>query len=81
MKKTIIASLPQVYAADLLDFNGQSYFGIGSEGEYPLYLIGLEERKMVKVSDGPGGVMCMVILPGARKRLVSIMGLFPPFYK
>jgi len=79
MKKTIITNLPQVYTVDVLDFNGQIYYGVGSEGEYPFYLIGLEESEMVKISNGPGGTMCMVIVPGDNKRLVSVMGLFPPF--
>ncbi len=79
MNKSVIATIPQVYTVDILNFDGQPYFGMGSEGKYPLFLMGLDERKMVEVSDVPGGVMCLVVIPGKGKRIVSVMGLFPPF--
>ena len=80
MKKTIITNLPQVYTVDLLYFNDQLFFGIGSEGHYPLYIINIENRnKKIRISDGPGGVMSMVVIPGESKRIVSVMGLYPPF--
>ncbi len=77
--KRKISDLPFVYTANEFHLGNHSFIGIGSEREFPVYLVNYEENKITKISDGPGGMMSLVPLPESSDQLFSVMGLFPPF--
>jgi len=79
LNKKVIKYIPQVYAVNMLNIDSRQYIVAGSEGRYPSYIIDLVSGDDTILTDGPGGTMCIVKIPGPETRLVSVMGLFPPF--
>jgi hypothetical protein len=79
LTKRKISDLPFVYTANEFQLGNSSFIGIGSEREHPVYLVNYDKNKITKISDGPGGMMSLVPLPGSSDQLFSVMGLFPPF--
>lgn len=77
-KKTLI-ELPFVYTVNEFILGDQVFFAAGSERDYPAYLINPANNNLIKVADGPGGMMSIMPVPGRNDQLVSVMGLFPPF--
>jgi hypothetical protein len=77
-KKTLI-ELPFVYTVNEFNLGDQVFFAAGSERDHPAYLINPDNNNLVKVADGPGGMMSIMPVPGHDDQLVSVMGLFPPF--
>jgi hypothetical protein len=77
-KKTLI-ELPFVYTVNQINLGDKVFFAAGSERNYPAYLINPENNNLIKVADGPGGMMSIMPVPGRSDQLVSVMGLFPPF--
>jgi hypothetical protein len=79
VKKKLI-ELPFVYTANVLYWENQTYIGVGSERESPVYLINLNDNSVLKVADGIGGTMSLVHVPDSNPiQLFSVMGLFPSF--
>ena len=79
LKKKILFELPFVYTVNEFQLGNQVFFAAGSESEHPAYLIDPESSDVIKVADGPGGMMSIIPVPGRTDCLVSVMGLFPPF--
>lgn len=79
LEKKILFELPSVYTVNEFQLGNQVFFAAGSEREHPAYLIDPENNSVMKVADGPGGMMSMIPVPGRTDCLVSVMGLFPPF--
>ena len=79
LEKKILFELPFVYTANEFELGNQVFFAAGSEREHPAYLIDPETNDVIKVADGPGGMMSIIPVPGRTDCLVSVMGLFPPF--
>lgn len=79
LERNVVATLPQVYTVDFLYLGGKAFISAGSEGEHPLYLIDPDDLTKTRISDGPGGTMSLMPIPGKDNELVSVMGLFPPF--
>lgn len=77
-KKTLI-ELPFVYTVNEFNLGDQVFFAAGSERNHPAFLINPENNDVIKVADGPGGMMSILPVPGHNNQLVSVMGLFPPF--
>lgn len=77
-KKTLI-ELPFVYTANEFYLGDQVFFAAGSERDHPAYLINPDNNHIIKVAEGPGGMMSIIPVPGRKDQLVSVMGLFPPF--
>jgi hypothetical protein len=81
-RKAKLLDLPAVYTAAAFTCDGRWCIGAGSERNHPVFLLeygGDRPARIEKVAAGPGGMMSLVPVPGAAKRLVSVMGLFPPF--
>ncbi len=78
-KKTKLLSLECVYTANVFNFGGSLQVAAGSELEFPSHLVNLETQTLTEIASGPGGTMSLVPIPGSKDRLVSVMGLFPPF--
>ena len=81
-RKTKLLDLPAVYTAAAFTCDGRWCIGAGSEKKHPAFLLEFGDgrsARIEKVADGPGGMMSLVPVPGAARRLVSVMGLFPPF--
>jgi hypothetical protein len=77
-KKTII-ELPFVYTVNGLKLGDQFFFAAGSERNHPAFLINPDNNSITKITDGPGGMMTILPVPGHNDQLISVMGLFPPF--
>lgn len=83
-QKHKLLDLPIVYTATAFTFDGHWCIGTGSEKNHPAYLLRFdagtaEQLPREMVTDGPGGMMSLVPVPGDGRRLISVMGLFPPF--
>jgi hypothetical protein len=79
LEKKIILNIPDVYTANAFIIDGRLIIGAGSEKEHPAYLLDVESNSSQKITEGPGGMMSLVSLPGKRNEYYSVMGLFPPF--
>lgn len=79
LRKKVIIELPFVYTINEFSLGDQIFIAAGSEQNYPAYLVNPENYKKTLVSDGPGGMMSIMPVPGWNNSLVSVMGLFPPF--
>jgi hypothetical protein len=79
LTKRKILDLPFVYTANEFKLGNQAFIGAGSEREHPVYLVNYNENNIIKISDGPGGMMSLLPVPGKPDQLLSVMGLFPPF--
>jgi hypothetical protein len=79
LRKRKIIDLPNVYTTHAFRLDGQMVIGAGSEQNYPVYLINPDNNELIKIADGPGGMMSLLPIPGHAGHLISVMGLFPPF--
>ncbi len=79
LKKKTLIELPFVYTVNEFVLGDKVFFAAGSEREHPAYIIDPENNEVIKISDGPGGMMSLLPVPGRSDQLVSVMGLFPPF--
>jgi hypothetical protein len=81
-RKIKLLDLPAVYTATAFAFHGRWCIGAGPEKVHSVFLVEFDEGRPIRVetvADGPGGMMSLVPVPGESRRLVSVMGLFPPF--
>ena len=79
LKKQVIANSPAPYSVNTFHLKEKMFIGVGSEGPHPSFLIDLSNNNIVKVSDGPGGTMCLSPALINDTDLISVMGMFPPF--
>jgi len=79
LKKKTLMELPFVYTVNEFTLGNQFFFAAGSEREHPAYILNPDNNEITKVTDGPGGMMSLLPLPGSSTHLISVMGLFPPF--
>ena len=79
LKKQVIANLSSPYTVNTFHLKEKEFIGIGSEGPCPSFLIDLSDNSKIKISDGPGGTMCLSPALVNDTDLISVMGLFPPF--
>ena len=79
LSKEKILDLPFVYTVNSFVLDNQLYIAAGSEKEFPAYLYEMGRNNLLKITDGPGGMMSLVQLPGTDFDFFSVMGLFPPF--
>lgn len=78
-RKKILIELPFVYTVNEFTLGDQFFFAAGSERDHGAYLINPESNDLIKIADGPGGMMSILPISGYNDQLVSVMGLFPPF--
>ncbi len=79
LQKKKILDLPFVYTANAFIRNKELFIGAGSERKNPAYIVNAGDESIEKITDGPGGMMSLLPLPGSDTELFSVMGLFPPF--
>ena len=79
LHKEKILDLPFVYTVNSFVFDNRLYIAAGSEKEFPAYIYEKGSNNLQKITDGPGGMMSLVHLPGSDIDFFSVMGLFPPF--
>jgi hypothetical protein len=79
LKKKVVLELPFVYTSNTFNLGEQLYIAAGSERNHAAFLIHPESNEKIKICDGPGGMMSILPIPGCDDKMVSIMGLFPPF--
>ena len=79
LQKEKILDLPFVYTVNSFVFDNRLYIAAGSEKKFPAYIYEKGSNILQKITDGPGGMMSLVHLPGSEIDFFSVMGLFPPF--
>lgn len=79
LKKRVLANIPSPYSVNTFHLKEKEFIGIGSEGPHPSLLIDLSNNNKIKISDSPGGTMCLSPALVNDTDLISVMGLFPPF--
>lgn len=79
ISKQVILDIKNVYTANAFIDGGRSFVGAGSETEPVVKLYDLASGNIESLKDCPGGMMSLIPVPGQPGRLVSVMGLFPPF--
>lgn len=79
LQKKVLIELPLIYTSNAFYLGEKFYVAAGSEDREAVYLIDLESTEKTKIADGPGGMMSMLPIPGYDDKMVSVMGLFPPF--
>lgn len=79
IKKEVILNIKNVYTATAFRVDGTTYVAAGSETEPEVHLCQLDNRKVERLPDCPGGMMSFLPIPGHSDQFISIMGLFPPF--
>ena len=68
-----------IYTVNAFEFGDRTVVCAGPEKSGRSILLDLQSGEVETISDGPGGVMSIVPVPGRDDMLVSVMGLFPPF--
>jgi hypothetical protein len=79
LEKKVLIELPSIYTSNAFYLGEQFYIAAGSEREQAVYIIDPESNEKIKIADGPGGMMSILPIPGYDDKMLSVMGLFPPF--
>ena len=79
LEKKVLIELPSIYTSNAFYLGEKFYVAAGSEDRQAVYIIDPESNEKTKISDGPGGMMSILPIPGCDDKMVSVMGLFPPF--
>lgn len=77
-EKRILAELTKCYSIAPLHYQGKDFFLVAAEKNDPCYLFGLDGEFADKLWDGPGGVMCMVQVPGSDGQFLAIHEFYSP---
>jgi hypothetical protein len=79
LKRKRILQIKNVYTANAFVSGSSAMVGAGSETEPVVQLYDLASGAVDSLEKCPGGVMSMIPVPDKPLKLLSVMGLFPPF--
>jgi hypothetical protein len=79
LRKKKLFDFPQVYTASAFRLDGKLCVGAGPEVAGEAVLMDVSSRRSSVIAEGVGGMMCLIPFPQRSGRLISVMGLFPPF--
>lgn len=79
LKRKRILQIENVYTANAFVSGSQTIVGAGSETEPVVQLYDLADGAVDSLEQCPGGMMSVIPVPDRPLKLVSVMGLFPPF--
>lgn len=77
--KTKLGDLEMGYAISTLRANGTTHIVAAPEGKGPFLLFSPPEWKPTVLTDGPGGVMSILELPGHDGTIAAIAGCYPVY--
>jgi hypothetical protein len=79
IEKSVLAKLDGVYAVSTINLWNKTHFLAATESHGEGLIFSPPDWRASLLWDGPGGVMCMVGIPGTQGALLSVQKFFPIF--